>query len=292
MKIPEESTDWSKYVLTFTCQYWMVILVTLVVFILILTLYIDGSPMVRLEMGSAPVLASILALSVNLRAQTRWSIRIIFMTICLFGMLQWNIYTARITSLLTVQKHDWPVKSLEDVLPNRYQILIFKGTIYEDILKKSPVLRPIYEKTVKDNPKAFMQSYSEAIRRILSEDRVIYFGGKPSMMKKIYEQKLHCKIGIPPDMLKTKMSLALGFKKDSQYLPVFNHYLIKMSEAGVLEKMWKEAFVDTRDDTFDCESQQLVPISFEDIGAPFVLLVSLVGLALLFLCSELIVGKK
>jgi hypothetical protein len=69
------------------------------------------------------------------------SLRCIFLVTCVFGMLNYYVYTSKLISLLTIEKYDLPVKKLEDFLSNDdYQLMIMNNDGMESYFSDADVI--------------------------------------------------------------------------------------------------------------------------------------------------------
>ena len=79
------------------------------------------------------------------------------------------------------------------------------------------------------------------------------------------------------------ISAAFAFQKDSEFVQLFNHFLKKMMEAGVIFKINKDM---SKREIIDYEMEPAVTLGFENLAFPFLVLLCGLTLALIISCSE------
>ena len=83
------------------------------------------------------------------------------------------------------------------------------------------------------------------------------------------------------------ISAAFAFQKDSEYVHLFNHFLKKMIEAGIVFKINKDI---SKRKIIDYEMEPAVTLGFENLAFPFLLLLGGLTLAVFMSCSERLRG--
>ena len=64
--------------------------------------------------------------------------RVMFLTSCLFGLLIFIVYPAMLTSYMSVPSNAHPVKSVEDILPLGYKVIVLQNSAHMLYMKFSP----------------------------------------------------------------------------------------------------------------------------------------------------------
>ena len=78
-------------------------------------------------------------------------------------------------------------------------------------------------------------------------------------------------------------SSAFAFQKNSEFLHLFNHFLKKMMEAGIIFKINKDI---TKRKIINYEMEPAVTLGFENLAFPFLVLLGGLTLAVVISCSE------
>ena len=79
------------------------------------------------------------------------------------------------------------------------------------------------------------------------------------------------------------VSAAFAFQKNSEFLHIFNHFLKKMMEAGIIFKINKDI---SKREVIDYETAPAVTLGFENLAFPFLVLLGGLTLAVILSCSE------
>ena len=116
MQLPKSSTDWLSFINVFDRTYWVVVIfcaVCLSIVCYITWNYIENElPNKYFCTSIALVLLSHIGLSLSLSPKNV-STRISLLTVCMTGMVIFWVYNSGLTSVLTVDKADLPIKSFE-----------------------------------------------------------------------------------------------------------------------------------------------------------------------------------
>lgn len=75
--------------------------------------------------------------------------------------------------------------------------------------------------------------------------------------------------------------MAWAFQKESELLQIFNYYLDKLQQSGVIDRLRKKFIGDSSQNTDASKMQNIIELSLEDVSFPFVAL--LTGLCVAFM---------
>ena len=167
--------------------------------------------------------------------------RILLAVLCFCGIANLYVYNAGLISYLLMERYEMPIKELGDFLANPgYKLLVLSGASDEDFLKYSynSINRQLWKTMIKE--KGNISDVDEAVERLLEDDKNIFFGISPEieLIPSIY----------PCHVEKSKVSYysrpgGYGFRKDSPYIELFSHQIIKIIEMGLeteIEKTMKQ----------------------------------------------------
>ena len=104
------------------------------------------------------------------------STRILFFISAVSTYLLYVHYTAFLTALSTSVKKS-PISSFRDVLNGGYDVSVVVNTVDHDILrsaKPGTAMNEVYHDTMKDRPGAYLQSYTEVTKILLSKNALFY----------------------------------------------------------------------------------------------------------------------
>ena len=116
MQLPKSSTDWLSFLNVFDKTYWVAVIicsVCLSIVCYITWINIENElPNKYFCTSIALVLLAHIGLSLSLSPK-KVSTKISLLTVCMTGMMIFWVYNSGLTSVLTVDKVDVPIKSLE-----------------------------------------------------------------------------------------------------------------------------------------------------------------------------------
>ena len=152
--------------------------------------------------------------------------KIMSFTLAILTMLMFIHYTTDITAEMTSGYNEMPVRNFEDVIHYGYKVII-DSYYFKDMLATSTpgtAKFQVYKKYIEHGA-------LEDITKILSEPKTLYFGPKEWTSDDYIALKID-------DQYKAYGGLIL--QKDSEFLPAFNHYLMKEFEHGILRRILRE----------------------------------------------------
>ena len=183
-----------------------------------------------IQMGDHP--------STKQRASSVLSIVLSFLT-----LLMMIYYANDITAKMTAGPGEHPVKNFEDVLHHGYSVVVGSG-YYSLILGSSPKgsaklkVYEMYLEPIKEEISAGTANLGKGLEEITTDSKVLLYGGTSLSQYEVakpYVQRIQ--------MLNTDDNyLALAsfiLHKDSEFLPVFNHYIIKAFETGIFKRLFR-----------------------------------------------------
>ena len=177
------------------------------------------------------------------------AIRILTLTMSILTLLFFVFYTGDITAKMTSGPPDVPIRTFEDVIMNDYKVVTWSG-YYRRILagsKEGSAKLEVYK-----NRFEYINDAKEAKRAVLADPNLktllyardialIPRGTDP--ITKIQNNKLF--VLEMDDSVYTHAALAL--QKDSEFLQIFNHYILRALEGGDFKRLYyyshKDLFV-------------------------------------------------
>ena len=266
MKKPEYVTSWNTYVDVFHTTYWCMMAAAFIIcFIYLFLLNLYGINLVRHSTKPSMIFSIIgKSLSTTSRAfgvldvdhlnhdgnrNTFIASRILTLTICLCGMLNFYVYNAGLISTLMVRQYDIPIRQIEDILKKpQYKLLVSGGDATESFLKNSNNVnhRKIWEKTDKEN--GIVKNIGEGEKKILEDHYNVLFAESPT-----FEMSFD---SYPCEIVAAKISYfnhyaAYAFNKDSPYVEMFSHQVNRIIEKGIET----EKFDPQKKATMKCENE-------------------------------------
>ena len=243
MKKPGPSASWNTFLAVFEFKYWILLIVAGCVcsvslawhFITIDWDHLQDTSNILYNIGSA-ISATCLAFGIQDMSLARTvsnsspiSLRMLIMTICVCGVLNYYFYTGGLISFVMVQKFEMSINNLEDILKNpSHQLLVRRGYSDEAFLRDSLDIttQKVWVKTVtEDNP---IHTYEEGEIRIKQEARNILFA--EDYFFETYYDSFPCDV-VSPQQRYFPHSGAYGLRNDFAYIKLFDMVINQMKEA-------------------------------------------------------------
>jgi ABC-type amino acid transport substrate-binding protein len=207
----------------------------------------------------------------------RMSAKVIYFVIGIAMYLIFTDYTSDLTSRMTSGLPSISISSFNDVIKVNYKVIVEDSTSNHDFLKSSDhnsAMHKVYWNQMDGIPEAF-DTPMVALDRVLTEEKTLFFASPIY----VYNDERFVALKLSDSISGT---IAWAFQKDSEFVDIFNHYLHKMQEYGIMDKMSKDwndkatTYVGTADS---------VSLGFENTLFPFLLLfggmLSAMGLVLI-----------
>ena len=163
----------------------------------------------------------------------RTSFKCILLVLCLFGLLNTETYTGGLISSFINTKEESRIKNMEDlVTKDGHQLLLLNGTASVQYFSQSTEWphKEIWETHLKNNSMAYFSKLKPIEALLLRDRKYIYF--ERTHIPEIFFKNYPCKI-IRSEKTYFHRSVALGMKKDSPYLQLFNLMLLRYIETGI-----------------------------------------------------------
>ena len=137
---PKESLNYHTFVEVLSTTFWIVISCVVLLMSMVTYLFSKYANFQKEPFGVAnslavPMLALILhpyPLSTHLLSS-----KILILTILITNFVIYVAYCATLTSVLTLEHFDPPVKNLADVLTKGYKLTVWKGTSYDSYFREA-----------------------------------------------------------------------------------------------------------------------------------------------------------
>ena len=203
--------------------------------------------------------------------------RLLTLTVSMFTFLFFAYYSTDITSEMTSGSPEIPIKSFQDVLHYDYQVIT--NTPYFEYLLSSAKPGTAKNIVYKNNHK--VMKTTEAYEKVRSDSKTLLMA---------YETTV--KDGTAP--LKIEDSVysisGLALQRDSEFLQLFNHYILRGYETGFFKRLFRNSNVDL----FTRESYEMVepqPLGFNNVMFCFMCLAAGTVLSIAQAILEFIMTK-
>ena len=166
------------------------------------------------------------------------AIRILTITTSFTTLLIFVFYSSDITADMTSGPSNTPVRNFEDVIKEGYYVLPY-SRYFESILAESDPKskrHEVYNRYI--DPAWNLLSRKDAIKKVATEEKFLYFASENiftfSFVQPYRHQLLVSKLD---EKMHSQVTFALT--KDSEFLSLFNYYIMKEYEAGIMVKLYK-----------------------------------------------------
>ena len=286
MAKPGITFSWSTFVDVFDKSYWIAlcVIVFVIVFLLVaffknqttfskgrsclrslFSNFLSSTSMILLSLGSFETNIDTIRNTYNSKAT-----RIIFFVICVLGMTNKEIYTGGLISTLLDHRYISEITSLEDLLEKPgYQLVLRNGgasTQYFSLAKESPH-EEIWKEKLDGNDRAYVPKVQYAENLILADKKYVYFD-IISQIEPIFDS-------YPCKMVRAKKTyfhraVALGFRKDSPYLKLFNSRISYYRQNGLIANM--AALKKDPKGSVKCTGSHFDPLGYKTVFSAFAVL--------------------
>ena len=297
MAKPGITFSWSTFVDVFDKSYWIALCVIVFVIVFLLVAFfknqttlskgrscvssnfstvLSSTSMILLSLGSFETNIDTIRNTYNSKAT-----RIIFFVICVLGMTNKEIYTGGLISTLLDHRYISEITSLEDLLEKPgYQLVLRNGgasTQYFSLAKESPH-EEIWKEQLDGNDMAYVPKVQYAENLILADKKYVYFD-IISQIEPIFDS-------YPCKMVRAKKTyfhraVALGFRKDSPYIKLFNSRIRYYRQNGLIANM--AALKKDPKGSVKCTENHFDPLGYKTVFSAFAVLG--IGLAFAILYS-------
>ena len=199
--------------------------------------------------------------------KSKSSVRLLFVVTCLSTYMIFAYYSAVLTSSMTVLEPQNQLKSYNDIITYSYNMLVLRGSNFETFLKESKppsIFHEIYEKRIKNNPVAILDSFADIMDTVVKDSKSVYFG--PWILNFANPDWYPLELpGSPRNNFN-----AMGLRKHSEFTAIFNYFILKMRQSGLMNKMlnkWVERKVVENEMGIEAN-----PLSYDNLLFPYLIL--------------------
>ena len=294
MQNPEQSLTWSTYSQVFPFLYWLTVAILAATSCVCLfaafeihSQKMNGEKSIikfraqrianNIGSGVTVVGLSLGEQDVNqvreVKYSSPFSLKILYLTIVLFGSLNFKIWESGLTSNLAVQSFEHPIKHLGDLLQHlEYHLFFLKGSAAELYfldaaeLEEYSEAKTLWSKRLDKNKNRFIESNDEHEVKILKDKTNVLFAD--SFTARLWAN-YPCKITTAVTRY-NKHSLAFPFKKNSPFIKVFDNVLDFMRETGSLSNTHRH--IAAYKPLSVCDQKREWSIGYQNIFSSFVII--------------------
>ena len=164
--------------------------------------------------------------------------RLLILTTSMLTLLMFIHYTTDITAEMTSGTPTIPIRTFEDVIHHDYKVIVPRE-YYGRILAAAKVGTAKYEVYKKYIEKG-QEENNNVVKRVIAEPKTLFYGSSSSIVpgrltteaeKALYDQVVALKMDDSVDVM-----AAYGLQKDSEFLDLLNHYILKEIEHGIISR--------------------------------------------------------
>ena len=221
--------------------------------------------------------------------------RLLTLTISMLTFIIFAYYQTNITADMTSGAPRIPIRTFEDVVHYDYKVLTY-SPYYANILKSAKpgtAMNSVYKFQFER-----MKNFEECLKAVLTEPKTLTYGAKtflgkyPPSVIKLQRQTFPLEMD---DSVYAAASFAL--QKDSEFLQIFNHYIMKAMESGFLNRNFHNHRKDVYGENENYETVEPQPLGFNNVMFIFIVLaigicLSITKVLMEFLTMKLNKGKK
>ena len=273
------------YVEVFRPREWIIFFILLLILVMFMTIHSrspDVTNALMNAMGTAYLFLIQLGSHSNINGLRP---RFLTLTTSMLTFVMFVYYSTDITSKMTSGQSDIPIWSFEDVIHYDYKVIVssayHKGLLA--LAEKGTPKYSVYETYIENDR---IRDHEEALTEIISNPKTLMYSDDVAMIG--YPQA-HNVIALKMDDSAYSWG-AFGLQKDSEFLEVFNYYLLREFENGIKDRLYRKYYSDMYvNKQFGMREPQ--PLGYENVIFTFVCLAIGMTLSMVIAIIEYIAMK-
>ena len=169
------------------------------------------------------------------------------LTSSMLTLLMFVHYTNDITAKMTSGKNEIPIWTFDDVIHHDYKVIV-QTSYYKNILAAAENGSAKYQVYKKDIENGRLRDWTEAMDEIISDHKTLWYNQKSGIISSpnlvtTAKEKLKKVVALKMDDSGYSLT-GFGLQKESEFLKMFNHYLLKEREHGIFNRLYRKYFID------------------------------------------------
>ena len=219
--------------------------------------------------------------------------RLLTLSLSSLTLILFIYYTTDITAKMTSGPPKIPIRTFDDVIKHDYKVIsnvAFSKWVLADA-KQGSAKRKVHELYFENKQTenlSFRQGLVKMMNDVINNPKTLYhtFEGylipNDPQHKALADQVFALKMD---DVIYAPSSLPL--QKDSEFLPLFNHHILKCIESGLLRKVYLKYYKDLYvKENFEMTEPE--PLRYNNVMFPFIYLGIGIALALVMAVAEIV----
>ena len=218
------------------------------------------------------------------------SARLLTLTMSILTLLFFAFYTTDITAEMTSGPPKIPISTFEDVLHNEYKVVTYAAHFEKFLASSKPGSAKL---KVYKNQFERKRGWTDSLNAVVddSDSKTLLYSNPNSLMPKGHSKKMLANKVFALQMDDNVYSLSgLALQKDSEFLQIFNYYILRAVECGELKRLHYRYYTDL----YTKENFEMVkpkPLGFNNVMFCFICLGFGMFLSLLQVLLEVITKK-
>ena len=242
----------------------------------------------RLDSASS-ALAMVFLFTVQMGSHTnskQLAPRLLTLTMSILTLLLFAFFTTDITAEMTSGPPEIPIRTYEDVIYHNYKVLS-TSSYYERLLtnsKPGSAKREVHEHHFER--KRDQDDLDEVVSEMIGNPKTLYLGLSRPLKRRISTETHKAFELKMDDSFYTHGGL--GLQKDSEFLSMFNHYILKGMENGMLPKFLRAIRLEPQEN-FEMKEPQ--PLGLNNVMFCFICLGIGICVSIINVMIELLIRK-
>ena len=202
--------------------------------------------------------------------------RFITLTTSLLTLLLFVYYTNDITANMTAGAPEIPIRTFEDVVEHDYRVVTHSPWMANSLASAKPGTP---KHAVYHDKFQMTKTQEESLTKIISDSKTLFFwnqdyvGATPEL-EALVQQTQPLKMD---DAIYGQVTLAL--QRDSEFLPLFNHYILRGHESGFYARLFRIQYDGIfRKENFEMTEPQ--PLGYDNLSFCFICLAMGIGVSI------------
>ena len=245
------------------------------------------------SIASSIVLVFLYSIQMGSHTNTKkTAMRTLTLVISLLTFLTFVYYTTEITAKMTSGPPRNPVKNFEDVLYHGYSVIV-PNSYYRHLLEEAPpgsAQHQVYKKYMQNTKEEYLDR-AEYYKKVATEDKTLLYESSSTALLVKEANPYDLEALDLDDGAVTKTYTTLALHKDSEFLQLFNYYILKGHENGIYKRITKKHYKDLfTKEHFGMREPQ--PLGANNVMFPFIWLCFSACFSLFMALAEKCVAQK
>ena len=216
--------------------------------------------------------------------------RLLTLTLSMLTFVVWVHYTTDITAEMTFESPKIPVQNFEDVAHHGYKVVVSSPFLRDSLGAEEPgSAKHLIYKTYLEQKENLLENVSVAFQKVATEENTLYYNCKCALAR---AKQYHLDQVVALSLDDSSYAYAtFALNLGSEFLPLFNYYLLKALEHGIERRDFKSTHINLfTNKQFGMPEPE--PLGFKNIMFVFILLGFGVCLSVLIAFAELLVQNR